>query len=320
MKRALSVVGFALGLIFLLLAVSHVRWDTFLAAIASLQPGWVILSVSALLGAMFLRSVRWFLVIGLRRADLRKVWEAACIGYLGNAIYPARAGEVLRMLRLKQLTGAGGGLAIGSVVVDRILDGLALCCLLLVLLLAWGGKLQAQQGLRTIAFVFLAAAGGMVLFVVSGYRLRRVFQWLGTLGRIGVRLNRWYEESLAGLQILRSPRRLLLAGALQILVTLFDLTACWLLFRAFGWGLPPLAAVVVLTYLAAAVSLPSTPGYIGVYQVAALFALRPFDMNDSAAVAYGTVLQVQTLLLFVGVGGWAYLRGKAATRYRVENA
>lgn len=320
MKRALGLIGFVLGLIFLLLALSHVQWDTFLAAITSLQPHWVILSVGALFLAMLLRSVRWLLVIGLRRADLLKVWEAACIGYLGTAIYPARAGEVLRMLRLQQLTGVGGGLAIGSVVVDRILDGLALCCLLLLLLLSWSGTLQARQGLRTMAFVFLAAAAGMVLFVVSGYRLRKGFQRLGTLGKIGVRLNRWYEQSLAGLQILRSPRRLLLAGVLQMLVTLFDLTACWLLFRAFGWSLPSLAALVVLTYLAAAVSLPSTPGYIGVYQVAALFALRPFGMNDSAAVAYGTVLQVETLFLFVSVGSWAYLRGKAAARYRVGNA
>jgi len=52
----------------------------------------------------------------------------------------------------------------------------------------------------------------------------------------------------------------------------------------------------------AAASLPSSPGYVGVYQIAALFALRPYGIDASASVAYGTILQVLTLVLFIGSG------------------
>ena len=94
-----------------------------------------------------------------------------------------------------------------------------------------------------------------------------------------------------------------------------DILACWLLFLAFGWNLPFMAAIVVLVYLMAAMTLPSSPGYVGVYQVATLFALSAFGIEESAAVAYGTILQVVSLALFVGVGGWAYYKKSAPAQH-----
>ena len=298
------------------LAFSQISWDAFLVALASVQPTWLVLSAVSLFVSMFLRSMRWRLVSGLPQADQPKVWEAACVGYLGAVIYPARVGDVLRMLRLQQLTGMGGGLAIGGVVIDRIFDGLGLCCMLLVLVLAWGVGLEARQGLFGLAYLFLAAAAGAATFVVSGHRLRWLFQRIANLGKLGVRLNRWYGECLDGLQILRSPKIIWLAFFFQGVVSLFDLLACWLLLHAFGWNLPFLISMVVLVYIAAAVSLPSTPGFVGVYQVATLYALRPSGIDSSSAVAYGTVLQVLTLILFSSVGIWAFLKQKARDRYR----
>jgi hypothetical protein len=306
-KNILRYLGFVLGLFFLALALSKVHWGDFVAALKSLQPLWVALSAAVLVMAMSLRGLRWHLITGLPRSDFLKVMEATCIGYLG-VIYPARAGELLRMIRLKQLTKMGGGLAIGSAVVDRVIEGLALCFLLLFLVITWNGKLEARQGLIGLAGLFFLMAIGLVVFVTSGHRFIKLLQFLKRLGNSGDRLIRWYEECLAGLQILRSPKRAGFALAIQALVTLFDLLTCWFLFKAFGWHLPFVASVIVLVYLIAALSLPSLPGYVGVYQVATLFALRPYEINSTSAVAYGTVMQAVTLLLFISAGLWAYAR------------
>lgn len=309
MKSTVRLVGLIIGAVFLYIAFSQVHWAPFLSAVKSLKNGWMILTVIALLLSMFLRAVRWHVITGLGRKDLTKVWRATSIGYLGTAIYPARAGEVLRVLNLQQSTGIGGSVAIASSVVDRILEGLALCCLLMVVALFWVGDLEAQQGFWWLAFVFLAATCAGILFVLVGHRLQSVFQWLAARWSVGIRLNRWYEQSLAGLQILRSPKRILLVFALQGVISFLDILACWLLFFAFGWKLSFMAAIVVLVYLAAAVTLPSSPGFVGVYQVAALYALRAFGIEESAAVAYGTVLQVLSLVLFVAVGVFGYNKG-----------
>jgi len=307
----MRVFGLVLGIVFLVWSFSLVNWDAFLEAVISVKPMWVALSAASLFLSMRLRSIRWHILTGLPAKDQSKVWEATCIGYLGAAIYPARAGDVMRMLRLQQLTGVGGGLAIGSGVIDRILEGLGLCGLLLILLLSWKVGLEARQGLLGVAFFFLAAAVGAVIFVVSGHRLRSLFERLALAGKWGVRLKQWYEQSLSGLQVLRSPYRLILAISMQGLVSLLDILSCWFLIQSFGWGLPLMAGVVVLVYIAAAASLPSSPGYVGVYQIATLFALRSYGVDDSASVAYGTIMQVLTLILFIGAGLWASLRRRA---------
>jgi uncharacterized protein (TIRG00374 family) len=313
-KLILSFAGFTIGAGFMVLAFSQIAWGEFLTALVSIKPSWLALTVGALLLSMFLRSIRWRLVCGLPQADQPKVWEAACVGYLGAVIYPARAGDVLRMLRLHQLTGMGGGVAIGGAMIDRILEGLGLCCMLLVLLLGWGVDLEARQGLFALAYIFLAAAGGAAVFVVSGHRLRWLFKHIAGLGKVGRSIERWYGECLAGLQILRLPNKILLVFLYQGVVSLLDLLACWFLLHAFGWNLPILTSMVVLVYITAAALLPSTPGFIGVYQVATLYALRPSGIDSSSAVAYGTVLQVLTLILFSSVGIWAIWKQKARNR------
>lgn len=308
MKRKVEILGLALGAIFLAVAFSQVSWADFFSAISSVDYRWVAVTAVALLAAMLLRALRWHLITGLRRGDFSKVWESACIGYIGTAIYPARAGDVLRIVDLQRSTGIGGGLAIGSGAVDRIVDGLALCSLVLVVLVMWAGDLQAQQGFLWLGLVFFVAACGGVLFILQGHRLRVLFERLNGLGKMGARLSVWYEQCLSGLQILRHPRRLLMIFLVQVVISYLDVLACWLLFLAFGWNMSFSAAVVVLIYLAAAISLPSSPGYVGVYQIAALFALKAFDIGESLAVAYGTLLHVLNLALFVGVGIWAYLK------------
>lgn len=318
MKRSLRLAGYLLGVFFLAWSFSLVNWDAFFLSLTTVQPLWIALSAAALFLSMLLRSVRWHILTGLPWQDQPKIWEATCIGYLGTAIYPARAGDVMRMLRLQKLTGMGGGLAIGSGVIDRILEGLGLCCLLLLLLLSWKVGPEARQALIGVALLFVVAALSATLFVVSGHRLQILFERLSLMGSWGLRLERWYEQSLAGLQVLRSPRRLVLAFIVQGLVSMLDILACWLLTQSFGLELPFMVSVVVLVYIAAAASLPSSPGYVGVYQIATLFALRPYGVDDTASVAYGTLLQVLTLFLFVGSGLWAFLKERKRNRQAAD--
>lgn len=298
--------GILVGVFFLLFSFSKVDWKQFISAVEAIQLGWVLLSAAILAFTMYLRAFRWYLITGLPRADLLKVWDAASVGYLGTAIYPARAGDVLRMLRLQQTTGMGGGYVIGSAVIDRILDGISLCILLFITVLLWAGNLQAQQALWAVAVFFIVATVGWVLFVMSGHRLRALLGWVAARWDWGRRLGRWYEECLDGLQIFRSPQLIVTVLALQVIVSYLDIVALWLLFFAFSWELPFTAALVALVYLAAAMSLPSSPGYIGVYQIATLMALTAFGVDETSAVAYGTVLHVLSLVLFAGAGGWAY--------------
>lgn len=301
-KQSLQVFGLLLGLVFLFWSFSLVSWNDFFEAIASVEPLWCALSAASLYLSMCLRSLRWHVLTGLPIKDWYKVWEASCIGYMGTAIYPARAGDVMRILRLQQLSGMGGGKVISSSLLDRVLDGLGLCCLLLIVLISLNAGLEVRQGLFWIALIFLFAAVVAMFFVIGGHKLSFVFERLSLAVTWGGRLQLWYEQFLSGLQILRSPQRIAIVISIQGIVSLLDILSCWFLIQSFGWTLPFIASASVLVCIAVAASLPSPPGYVGVYQIAALFALRPFGIDDSDSVAYGTIIQVLTLVLFIGSG------------------
>jgi uncharacterized membrane protein YbhN (UPF0104 family) len=92
-----------------------------------------------------------------------------------------------------------------------------------------------------------------------------------------------------------------------------DCGACWMLFRAFGWDVPATAAMRMEFGFAVAGSLPSAPGYLGVYQAAAVLTLSLYGIEQSAAVLYAFALQFTVLGVFLLLGGgavWSLRRGR----------
>ncbi|WP_058469784.1 lysylphosphatidylglycerol synthase transmembrane domain-containing protein [Legionella jordanis] len=308
MKPVIKLFGYFLGGFFLLYSFWQVHWDEFLTCIKNIDLRWIIVMAVSLLLSMFLRSIRWQLILGLPRQDMGRVWDATCIGYLGTAIYPAKAGDVLKILRLQKTTGITTGEALMSLIVDRIFDGLALSALLAVSILAWGKLLNVSHSLWLVVAGFMVVFLLLSWFCISGHRLEPLFLKLSNKHSFGKWFYQFYQQSLNGLKLLKSPKRLFACGGIQAFITAFDILACWYLFLAFGWkDLSLLPAIIILVYLAAAFSLPSTPGYIGVYQIASIFALGLFGIRETEAVAYGTVFQTIAFILFVGVGIQAQL-------------
>jgi hypothetical protein len=66
--------------------------------------------------------------------------------------------------------------------------------------------------------------------------------------------------------------------------------------------------MTVGVFLAIGSLLPAAPGYVGIYQVACVLALRWYGINESAALAYSVVMQGTTLAVILALGAVAVLR------------
>jgi len=270
-------------------------WSDFTSAIINVELKWVLLMALALLASMLLRSIRWQVIAALPLHATSKVWQASCVGYMGSAIYPAKAGEILKIVKLQQLTGLKHSQAIMSTLLDRVLDVIALLILLILI--------NAQDHyFHLLSNTQIALLCCVIAFLLMGlYSLG--FVWAASKTKFGNWLHSIYQHILEGVRLLKLQRLILPCLMLQFLITTLDILACWLLFCAFGWtDLYFMPAATMLVCLAAVFCLPSTPGYIGVYQVAAIFALAFFGINESKAVAYGTLFQAIAFILAVGVG------------------
>ncbi len=96
-----------------------------------------------------------------------------------------------------------------------------------------------------------------------------------------------------------------------LLIMTLDYAAFTLLLYAFQLHISPEAPLFLWVFLAAGSALPSAPGYLGVYQVAAVWALSLFAVPAPTAVAIATTLQLIMLvvsLLMTGTGAWNMCR------------
>lgn len=310
-RRTITVVaGVLISLAFIGYSVLHLDWSTFASSLAAVEPMWMAVFILTLLLTMVLRAWRWHMITGLPPRDWLPVWQAACIGYAGTAIFPARAGEVMRVIHLQRLAKASTGLAVGSSIVDRLIDAVALCVLIGAGLAIFVSTQVIEHRFVLMTGLLLLACTAVAIFVLGGHRWLRLPERPDRQGGIRSHVARWLGEAASGLQTLRSWRMIAVLAGLQCVISSLDILACWILIWAFGWTLPLAAALLTLICLAVVSALPSTPGYLGVYQVAAMAALHEFGLARSEALAYGTLLQVCNFGLFLAVGLWAYLKAR----------
>jgi len=88
---------------------------------------WIIPGVLVYGVAVWARTWRWhYLLRPLKPVPLTKLWPVVVIGYMGNNVYPFRAGEVIRAYVLKQKEGVSISASIATVLVERVFDGLVM--------------------------------------------------------------------------------------------------------------------------------------------------------------------------------------------------
>ena len=93
------------------------------------------------------------------------------------------------------------------------------------------------------------------------------------------------KNAMLALSSLKSPRRLTLLIGYSILQWGIMSAMVWLSLLAFETFIPLSLAIIVVTVLSLAVTIPSAPGYVGAIQAAFVFALVPFGVKQEIAFA-----------------------------------
>jgi uncharacterized protein (TIRG00374 family) len=299
-----------LGKILLGLAVSagllaYFFWDVDLREIASHLRGtlWTFLALSVVLHALSLwtRAWRWSLLFppGSRPTHL---FRALLVGYMGNNLLPLRAGELVRIY-VASRHGPRFWTTFATVVVERVLDGLAvgLVAASLLLVIPMPGELRWPialfLGVELVGIVLLVAiatAPGVCQVLIEtffrrvGWLERRLLDLLGTM-----------TEGLRGL---RTPGHVLPIILSSAGVWLFLALSVWAALRAAHLDLPLVAAFAVLAFLGLGVSLPSSPGFVGIVQAATVLALALFAVPRPEALSFSLLLHASQFVPVTALG------------------
>ena len=320
------LVGVALGALFLYLAMRNVdlreTWDTLRHAHYGYYAAMIALNIVAL----WLRAVRWSILLRpVRTVSAGRLLSPLCIGLMSNLIFPARAGEFVRAYLVGKKENISKSSAFATVVVERLFDGLAIITFLgaapfffhqvegtMARKLQWAGA-----GLVTFYISVLA-----VLLVLSHHReaLSRFLEG-SSAARRWVVVARFFElvrKFTDGLAILKSAGEVLGAITLSLIIWGIAGVINLLMMHSIDIYLPLYASFFLLVCQSFGVMVPS-PGFVGGYQAAHVFALSLYNVSDSRAFSLSILLHSGFFVTYVGLGlfflgrehlGWREL-GKA---------
>jgi hypothetical protein len=282
------------------LVATHLGRADLARALAQLRVGYIaviVLGLSPL--AVLLRALRWrSLVPAADRADLRAYAGAYLVGVLANTILLGRLGDLVKA-RFICRPGVAYSRSLSVVVIDRLLEGLALLLVFAAVLLAtplpaWASRLAWIAGLASLATLVALRA----LFDYRAGFLRVMKRGLARLpASIRGRSLRVLERLLAGCEALSSYRRVMVALVYAFAVWGVEIAAVALLLRALSVPAPwLLAAIVLVVVLNFGMLVPTSPGSVGVYQLLCVFGLSLWGVGRQLALAFGIVMQ---MVLFV---------------------
>jgi uncharacterized protein (TIRG00374 family) len=334
LKKARFGIGIVISIVALGFAFRQVDFGQVWAALTRANYWLLLASLVPLLLFLVLRSIRWRLLFypqqGLQLLNLLAVIN---IGYLLSNIFPARLGDVARAYLIGDTEDVSRAAAFSTIVAERVLD--ALCAVggfFIVLPFAPLPEWMIRSGMVIGAAALVAVAVFVVLVRRREWTLRlldrflRAVHWpdCETMTRFWERLAGrtrmrflaglpWADRSdlenltgslidgFSGITTLRlGPRLLLWSIAIWAVISAYY----WLVLLAFDPGQPFVASLAVASITALGMTIPASPGYIGVFEFLTRETMVLFGMTPELALSYALVAHaiVYTVYTLLGLG------------------
>jgi uncharacterized protein (TIRG00374 family) len=307
--------GLAISAVFLWLAIRDADPDAVREALSGADVGLVLLASTVFMAGYLLQAIRWRKIAAAPQVPVRRFYEMVLGGLACNNVLPVRIGEVVRAGWLSREAPMPGGRALGTVALDRVCDVIALALFLVV-------GIQAVPTPAWLRNMIIGAAVLLVAIFAALVFARLYTRAQGRDRRERGRIRRIVRDTLDFLGEPIGRHRAAMWMALSIAAWTIGAVGVFLVARSVGVDLEPLEAVFVASALALGVAIPSSPGYIGTYQLIAVEALGLLDVEPSQALAFSILMHaswfVPTTLFGGAIIGWRALRVAERPRTSVE--
>ncbi len=275
----------------------------------------IVLALGTILFTLLLKAWRWQLLFQPKaeKPPLSAAFWAMMLGqFVNTAVSFLRIGEVARVYALQQQTGLSKVRSLGTLVVEKSLELLALLITLIVILpFAIVPDVITHQG-ATLGILTAVLITALLITAYQTPRIIKLLEWLAPhLPQfIASRLIRWGTAGLEGLASLKNIKTLLPIIATTALIALSAITTPWVLFAAFGLPFGPVEAALIhlITTVASVLPVP-IPARLGFFEAAVIFMLTQLQIsNDAVSLSYALVFHLVVILPQIILGALAASR------------
>jgi uncharacterized protein (TIRG00374 family) len=303
-KYAYLLVSFAIAGVLLYFSLRGIHWDRVWELMRNADGGYSGLLVLLFSIALFLRAFRWrVLLLAEAKVKVACAFHATSAGYLFNNVLPARAGELVRTMMVSRNAKASRTFVLTTALLERVADAIALVTISgIVLTLYTNGPEWLPRAAAPIAGMGLAAMIGIVIFPRSHGLFVAIVRRLPVGHHLGQRLEHILQQVINGVGSFHDPGRLTRFVLLTGVIWLLDAASAVLCARAIGLEMSFPLAMLLIAGLGLGSALPSTPGYVGIFQFVAVSILTPAGIGRSEAIAYILFWQVVSYVVY-GIWG-----------------
>lgn len=302
------LVGVAISAVFLGVTLARVNLGEAADAISRAAPAGLAAALVIVLIDLGLRALRWHvLLLNVDGAGMRPPYRLAfgylTLGFAANFVLPARLGDVARAV-LAADTFRTPRLAIfGTILVERLSDGLVMLGLAVFSSLAVAGAAQQLQDLTVYAIALTVV--GLVVAVVGWLAISR--SALATT-RIATLLSGLVTRLSTGAGALRHAGSAASYVALTGVLATTAILVAYAVTQAVGVNLTPIQTVLFLSGIALSLAIPAAPGALGTYEFVGVAIITGLGYTPEQGLA--TILLMRIVTTFppalIGVGSvWA---------------
>jgi uncharacterized protein (TIRG00374 family) len=294
---------------------------------------WVIPAVAMTLMSFAIRVVRWQLLLSpFKKTDFWSAHHPLMIGFMLNCLLPGRVGELARPAILYQRERVSFAKVLATVGAERVFDVVVLLISFVIVLasveispsldLTFGDYHLNKATLDNIAVTTLQLCIGLIvcIVIVSFKQTHRFIKktilalphllfFAGTdfqekvREKFCVRLVRVFDNLAAGFDLLRSPKKVGLCLGLSFAVWGAGAVSYYMM----SLGCPGIrlsflelyATMVIVCFF---ISLPSAPGFWGIWEAGGVFGLLIFGVPTKEAAGFTLANHVIQMVPVIIVG------------------
>lgn len=273
------------------------------AVLSQVHLSYVILTILILLLTLTVKTWRWQLLLSNDNnpPPLQPLFWALMLGQYVNLLLPIlRLGEIARIFAISSTTAVSKSQALGTLVVEKVMDLMFLGLTMLLALTAVALAIVQEtavsiplvtdnNGQKTAVFIGAIATVGLALLVAIALNPRPIVQltqkltaWLPP--RWGDKIVHIAEAGLGGLAALTNRRLLFGTIGTSIIVAILSVLTPYALFFAFDMPLGIVEAAWLHIIVTLALVPPSSPGKLVVLDGAAIIVLKQFGLTNEALI------------------------------------
>ena len=253
--------------------------------------------------SLLIRACRWmYLLKSDKRFSLYQLTSTWVIGNLMNAFLPARAGDIWRSYEVGANSRESKMKIFGSVMLERILDGVSVCAILYFCILMYA-NLSWIRHMADLSALLFGGSLVSVYLIVKFDKINQICDCLIELAgkfpekvkgaAVGFvkKLSHQVTLFVDGFEVLKSNYYTVQGIVMSLAVWFLECIITYWVIKSFGLHCPISAAMFVICFVALGSMIPSSSIFIGPYQYAYILALGIYFVPKSEALAVAFVHQ-----------------------------